>query len=349
MRDERQGLTPDGLYWLSKRPGSEQWQRTWFDTGARQTRRASLGTSEVQEAHERLIEWWVANRRLSNERPESVTLSEILTRYYDEHASDKASSTQAEIACAKLTAFSGALPISEFNIAEQRRFIAQMKSDGYSAGYIRRTLSVGKAALTWAWANELVKIVPNVVLPQDGAPRERTLSIEEIGALFNAVDETHVYRFLVLLCATWARPDAILDLDGERCDHERKLITLNPPGRQQTKKYRPVLPMVERAEHVCEVKSGPVIAWRGKPLASIKTAWRRLRSRAGLDDGVIPYLVRHTMATEARAAGAPPWEIEGWLGHKRPGTSERYAKFAPDYLGATARVVNDYIAKLPFA
>lgn len=349
MRDERQGLTPDGLYWLSKRPGSEQWQRTWFDTGVRQTRRASLGTPEVREAHERLLGWWLANRRLANERPESVTLAEILTRYYDDHASKKASSTQAEIACAKLAAFSGGLALPEFNIAEQRRFITQMQSDGYSAGYIRRTLSVGKAALTWAWTNELVKLVPNVQLPQDGAPRDRTLSLVEMGALFNAVDEMHVYRFLVLLCATWARPDAILDLDGERCDHERRLITLNPPGRPQTKKFRPVLPMVAGAAHACSVTTGPVIAWRGKPLASIKTAWRRLRTRAGLDAGVIPYLVRHTMATEARAAGAPPWEIEGWLGHKRPGTSERYAKFAPDYLGATASVVDAYLRKLPFA
>lgn len=349
MQPERPGLTPDRLYWLSKRPGSDLWQRTWFDTGARQTRRASLGTAEIQAAHERLLEWWLANRSLKNERPESVTLAEILTRYYDDHASTKASATQAEIACAKLAAFSGALPLPEFNVAEQRRFIAQMQKDGYSAGYIRRTLSVGKAALTWAWTNELVKLVPNVVLPHDGAPRERTLSLEEMSALFNAVDETHVYRFLVLLCATWARPDAILDLDGERCDHERKLITLNPPGRPQTKKYRPVLPMVSGAAHVLNVESGPVIAWKGRQLASIKTAWRRLRKRAGLDDGVIPYLVRHTMATEARSAGAPPWEIEGWLGHKRPGTSERYAKFAPDYLGATAAVVDAYLHKLPFA
>lgn len=349
MRDERPGLTPDGLYWLSKRPGSSQWHRTWFDTRVRQTRRASLGTPEVREAHERLVEWWLANRKLENERPESVTVAEILTKYFDEHASKLPSATQAEIACAKLAAFSGALPLPEFGVGEQRRFIAMMKDGGYSDGYIRRTMAVGKAALTWAFENELVKLVPNVVLPKDGQPRERTLSLAEMGALFNAVDEAHVYRFLVLQVATWARPDAILDLDGERCDHDRKLITLNRPDRAQTKKYRPTLPMVSSVEHVCDVKAGPVVAWRGKKLASIKTAWRRLRTRAGLDDEVIPYLIRHTMATEARAAGAPPWEIEGWLGHKRPGTSERYAKFAPDYLGATASFVDSYLRKLPFA
>lgn len=348
MQSERPGLTPDRLYWLSKRPGSELWQRTWFDSGSRQTRRASLGTADIQSAHEALIVWWTENRRLKDERPDTVTVSEILMRYYKDHASDLPSATQARIACAKISATCGSLAISEFTAQEQRAFCVGMRADGASDGYIRRTLSVVKAAMTWAWEAGLVRIVPNVKLPADGQPRERVLSLDEMRAIVSAATEDHVYRFVVLACATWSRPDALLELDRERCDFDRRLIQLNQDGRPQTKKYRPTVPMVERARHVIEdVPNGRIVAWRGKPIADIKTGWRRLRKRAGLDPGVIPYLLRHTMATEARAAGAPPWEIEGWLGHKRPTTSERYAKFAPDYLGATASVVDAYMGKLP--
>lgn len=275
-------------------------------------------------------------------------MSEILQRYYREHANALPSAQQSRIACGKLADLCGQLSVAEFGLTEQRKFMDAMRADGASAGYIRRTLSVGKAAITWAWQHGLVRIVPNVKLPPDGQARERVLSLAEQCAIVDAATEEHVYRFVVLAFATWARPDAILDLTRERCDRDRRLVDLNPAGRPQTKKYRPTLPLVAGMLHVVESEpSGPLVRWRGVAVADIKTGWRRLRKRAGLDDGVIPYLIRHTMATEARSAGAPPWEVEGWLGHKRPGTSERYAKFAPDYLGTTAAFVDSHLRKLP--
>jgi site-specific recombinase XerD len=345
---DRPGLTPDRLYWLSKRAGSDLWQRTWFDHASRQTRRASLCSADFQRAHETLVIWWTENRRLIDERPETVTVAEILLRYYNDHASKLASATQARIACGKLSAACGSLALSEFTPQVQRAFCDDMRASGASDGYVRRTLSVAKAALAWAWEGGLVRIVPNVKLPADGQPRERVLSLGEMRAIVDAATEDHVYRFVVLACATWSRPDALLDLDRERCDTDRHLIQLNPDGRPQTKKFRPTVPLVESARHVIEdIPAGRIVTWKGRPIADIKTGWRRLRKRAGLDDGVIPYLLRHTMATEARSAGAPPWEIEGWLGHKRPTSSERYAKFAPDYLGTTATFVEAYLRKLP--
>lgn len=288
MSTERPGLTPDGRYWLSKRPGSDSWHRTWFDPVERQTRRVSLGTTDFRAAHEALAVWWTENRRLKDERPESVTLDEVLVRYYRDHAVNLPSKDQARIACAKLSAHSGALAVSEFGQTRQREFIKAMRDDGYSDGYIRRTLSVGQAALNWAHAEGLIRAVPVVKLIADGQHRERVLSVAEVKALIEAAREDHLYRFVVLELATWGRPEAVLELTRERCDTERHLIDLNPEGRKQTKKYRPVVPMVEAARHVIEdVKAGELIRWRGEPVSSVKTAWRRLRTRAGLDTGVI--------------------------------------------------------------
>ena len=44
---------------------------------------------------------------------------------------------------------------------------------------------------------------------------------------------------------TLARPDAVLDLSPAQVDFKRRLIKLNPDGRKQTKKYRPVVPISE--------------------------------------------------------------------------------------------------------
>lgn len=346
---ERPGLTPDGRYWLSQRPGSPFWHRTWYDAGARQTRRAPLGVRDIREASERLAVWWVENRKLEQERPESVTLDDVLVRYYKGHGQHLTSAEQARIACRKLSEAAGMLAVSELNGQAQRDLLARLRDSGMSNGYARRTIGVAAAALNWAHTEGLIASAPRLKLPPDGEPRERVLNRAEVAAIVEASKaEDHVYRFVVLALATMSRPAAILELCRERVDLARGLVELNPPGRQQTKKYRPTVPLVYRARHVvADIERGPLITWRGQPLASIKTAWRRMVKRAGLDAGVIPYLLRHTMATEARAMGADPWELEGFLGHRRPGTSERYAKFQPDYLASAAGAIDDYLAAMP--
>lgn len=47
-----------GGYWLSKRPNSDSWCRTWYDQSAQQVRRVSLGTANDQEAKKRLKQWF---------------------------------------------------------------------------------------------------------------------------------------------------------------------------------------------------------------------------------------------------------------------------------------------------
>ena len=52
------------------------------------------------------------------------------------------------------------------------------------------------------------------------------------------------------------------------------------------------------------------------------------------------------MATELRRRGVPAWEVEGMLGHKRPGVTEIYAEFAPDYLSKGREAIDAYFADL---
>ena len=44
-RNEQDRPGAIGGYWLSRRPNSDQWCRTWFDRNTRQTSRASLGVT----------------------------------------------------------------------------------------------------------------------------------------------------------------------------------------------------------------------------------------------------------------------------------------------------------------
>ncbi len=337
-----------GEFWLSQDPKSPNWCRTWYEAGSRQTKRVSLGTADQEEAFARLAEWYVLNRRLEREQPRNVPLAVILDRYLSEHAKDSPAEGQAKIALRNWKNFYGDDLVSELTVIRQEAFIASLRARKFSDGYIARTITVGKAALNRAKKRQELAEVPHILTVTSHKERGRVLSLEEAQALWKAVDSSHVAMYLTLAFNTAARPDAILDLTAGQIDCERRIVRLNPDGRKQTKKYRPILPLTNDLEAAVNGLSGPLVNWRGKRVANIKTGFRALRRRARLDADVIPYTIRHTMATELRASGVSPWEVAGWLGHKiaEVRTTERYAKASPDYLANARNAVDAYMVKL---
>jgi integrase len=86
------------------------------------------------------------------------------------------------------------------------------------------------------------------------------------------------------------------------------------------------------------------VRWHGKKIDSFKTSFRRMRRGAWLGKDVYAKTIRHTMATELRAAGVPDAEIQGMLGHRAySGKTEIYAKYRPDYLGQATAAIDRYM------
>jgi hypothetical protein len=83
-----------GGFWLSRRRHSRQWCRTWFDAAARQTRRASLGTDDLESAKVQLSGWYVLNAELRHERPADVLLRDLVLRHVEHYAPKKRSANQ---------------------------------------------------------------------------------------------------------------------------------------------------------------------------------------------------------------------------------------------------------------
>jgi integrase len=167
--------------------------------------------------------------------------------------------------------------------------------------------------------------------------------------LWNAKMPDHLRVFIVLAINTAARPEALLGLRRGQIDIERRLLHLNPPGRTQTKKYRPTLPITDALLPWLSLERDYQVQWKKEqdsPIKSIKTTWRKLRDEAGLDKDVVPYTIRHTVATELRARGVPEWECRGFMGHRSGGVTERYAKFQPNHLGAAVKAIDAYCIEL---
>lgn len=338
-----------GNVWLSKRPGSAQWCRTWYDGDTRQTRRASLGTDDLQAAKVRLWEWFAGHGDVQKQRPEDTALELVLVRYFQQQAKEQASAEMARIALAYWSDFFSGATVAEVTPARQREFIEWLyarRNPPFSDGYVKRILTVGKAALSRAHHEGELLAVPYVLPGQESPARKLVLTREQTQALWHAAELPHERMYLALAYGTLGRPQAILALRRSFADFGRRLLDQNPPGRQQTRKYRPTVPICDfLLPWLEEAPEGPLVQWRGRPIASFKTAWRALRARAELPVAAVPKTIRHTMATVLRSAGVPEAELQGMLGHKAySGRTEDYAKYAPDYLGKAAAAVDAYMA-----
>ena len=232
------------------------------------------------------------------------------------------------------------------NIAPATR---RMTTDGYQRGTIKRVLGTVKAAVQWAWKNgELERPIPFLTV-QDGPGRERLLEAAELAALWDGAEQPHLQMFIMLLLGTAGRPAAVLELTRERCDLDRRLIDLNPAGRAQTKKRRPVVSMPDFLRSWIEnAPSGPLVRFRGKAVTKVNGSWRDARETAGLGPDVVPYTIHHTIATELRSRGVPEMELAGLLGHAMPNfrTTGRYAKYAPTHLSAGRAAIDDFVGEI---
>ncbi|EDZ46857.1 phage integrase [Rhodobacterales bacterium Y4I] len=80
----------------------------------------------------------------------------------------------------------------------------------------------------------------------------------------------------------------------------------------------------------------------GAPLVNLQKPWRRIRSKAGLEDVRIHDL-RHTYASVAMKDGIDPFTLKEIMGHKNLTTTLRYAHLADD---AVQRAAGSVAARL---
>ena len=79
-------------------------------------------------------------------------------------------------------------------------------------------------------------------------------------------------------------------------------------------------------------RNGTFVEFNGKPVSSVKTAFKSAVRLAGLDSGVSPHTLRHTAATWLMQRGADPWQAAGYLGMSLEVLLNTYGHHHPDYL-----------------
>ncbi len=212
-----------------------------------------------------------------------------------------------------------------------------------AAATVRYELSMLSVALRWAVANGHIRKAPEIWRPDPPERRVRNLTRAEFETWFREVKAPHARLYVELGLATMARPTAILELTWDRVDFGRETVDLNPSGRRQTRKRRPVVPLnaeaLDALSEAYRARQGPFVVERGgKPVRSIKKAFQAASARAGIH--VTPYTLRHTGAVWAAEAGVSMDELAQFMGHSDAVTTARfYARFSPDHLRKVADAV----------
>jgi hypothetical protein len=230
---------------------------------------------------------------------------------------------------------------------------AAMRAGGVEPGF--KTIPTTELNRTPQYRSDVDELAAMFLYCLDPQPRQgRTLSEKEWCR--RRREREMLLRYLRAAVATWARPDAILDISTDPKRHQwhrnARVLALNPLGRRQTRKRRATIPIARQfAPHLDETAGFYI------PVDSVKSAWESMALELGLPrDGESGMkLIRRSVSTIGRKRlGEAQW-VQGqiFLGHHKPTTSDLYALPDPANLGlaleVTETVIDEIEARAPGA
>lgn len=221
----------------------------------------------------------------------------------------------------------------------------------------RRELETLRAAVNYYHKEYGLDPVPAFTMPPKPIARDRWLTRKEAADLLKEARRTSPYlsRYILIGIYTGTRSGAILRLgwmpstDGGWIDVDKGLLYRAAQGHRQTKKRQPTARVPDRLlAHVrrWQAKDNPhlkVVNWNGRPLGSVKKAFRTARTNAGLGSDVIPHVLRHTSVTWAMQNGVDKWQACGFFGLTMETLENVYGHHHPDFqdsISASFRTVS---------
>lgn len=332
--------------------------------------------SEVEQA-ERQLQEHIASKyqptRLERELA-AISVSDVISIYMDDRGpgedADPVQRKRFAGRVHRLNEFWGTKTLAEVTGATCREYVRVRGKPGGA----RRDLEDLRAAISYHQAEGFHRGEVVVVLPEKGAPRDRWLTRQEAARLLwvcwslaevqtrhrgaqkgqelptKKYPLRHLARFILIGLYTGTRAAAIASASPVRSpghsyvDLDNGIFYRLAEGARQTKKRQPPAPIPPRLlAHLRRWaakgdSNTHFVEWAGKPVASVKTAFKRATEKAGLE-GVTPHTLRHTAATWLMQQGVPIWETAGFLGMSPEMVEKTYGHHHPDHLAGAAKAI----------
>ncbi len=269
--------------------------------------------------------------KLPSPKIEKTTYDDLSALYIQDYKlNERASLESAEIYAAKLALYFAGRKASSISPQDALNLVEALKSEGYANSSVNKYMTALKRMFKLGQEHELVLRVPKIPRLEENNVRKGFFTPDEFFTIRGkAPDHVKVAATLAYWCGM--RKGEILGLQWSAVDFERGIITLNP-GATKNKEGRKV-PIMGDLREVLEVwwlaskakypGVDAVVHFRGKPVKSIKTAWKRACKDSGLD-GKLLHDFRRTAVRNLVRAGVSEKTAMGISGHKTRAVFDRY-------------------------
>ena len=178
-----------------------------------------MARSALKKPARGLEAWWLQNRQVRRERPSEASLSDILRRYWENHAKHLPSASGNRDALAKWLDYWQEASIGELSVERQEAFVKHLESLGIKRSTIQRTINIGKAAISRAFKRGELSAMPFIVsvTVKGHPPKGRPMEVAEIARLY-VESAPHLQTYIRWTLGTAARPEAVLDLRSEQVE-----------------------------------------------------------------------------------------------------------------------------------
>lgn len=310
---------------------SAVWYIVW--TEGRRSRRFSTKTTDKVEARKVLARF----AAVEDAPPETFTVGELCDAYLKDRQEDPSVHYPKAIenSLNHVKAHFGLLPPSMISAMGIKTYTAQRRKAGVKDPTISKELRFLRQAMKYGVRHSWINAEPEISLPGEGLPRERFLTREEFARLYFHASPFHLRVFLALAICTAARGKHILALTWDRVDFTGRGMVKYKPGESSKKRTAPVpmnapLRSILKRAHEARL-SDYVVEWKGKRVLSVRRAYGRACTLAGLEDAH-RHDLRRTAASWAIQDGHSFDAVATMLGDSVEVTRKHYAMWSSDYL-----------------
>ena len=269
-----------------------------------------------------------------------MTIGEVLDLYGAGHARGVKSPETIGYSIKALRPYFGLARVSSLNRATCDAYV---RHRGRSNATVRRELAHLNAAINWCKREGTLVTDVQLTLPPSPPARDRWLKRDEVAALIRACRRRspHLAHFILCGLYTGTRSEALRGLQfmpntqGGWIDTERGVMYRRAQGAAETRKRTPPVPVPARLlAHLRRwerLGARWAVEFNGKPVGSLKTAWRTALREAGIPH-CTPHDLRRTCATWMMQRGTDRWEAAGYLGMTMDMLESVYGHHHPDHM-----------------
>lgn len=278
------------------------------------SKRKSTGTDDYTQAVTKLSEFLT----IRPVRDRDYTVREVVDHYLRHHSKPRGNdTTDRNVLRAPLEAF-GDWPAKSLNDIEVENYSRLRMAGKYGpkavkSPTVRREIVALQAALNFAVRRDLIKGGRKYSFPKpkDSVARDRWITEAQQEDILSRLGEAplDVQIFIRIGLTYGVRKGAILDLRfGEQIDFLTGTINFNPPGRVETRKRRPVVPMTKTIRSDLEMMFKA--KRRGARVCETATPKRFARFMEDIGYGwVTCHTLKHSAITLMLRAGVSPGDV----------------------------------------